>query len=107
MLRFVEVRRAMPEILASQRKMLVNRGEDPNKIDDGEMTRVFESHLAKVTSWLETHSNFKVLYVSYNDLVTNAGDDIVRIDTFLGNRLDRAAMAAVVDPDLYRQRKPD
>lgn len=28
------MRRDMSEILASQTKMLVNRGEDPNKIDD-------------------------------------------------------------------------
>lgn len=105
--RVIFMRRAMPEILASQRQMLVNRGEDPDKVDDGEMTRVFEAHLSKVTRWLETNPDFRVLYVSYNDLVTDPAADIGRIDAFLDNRLDRAAMAAVVDPDLYRQRKPD
>jgi hypothetical protein len=101
------MRRAMPEILASQRQMLVNRGEDPNKVDDAEMTRLFNAHLAKVTGWLETRKNFKVLYVSYNDLVSNPTADIDRIDAFLDGRLDRAAMAAVVDPVLYRQRRTD
>jgi hypothetical protein len=101
------MRRAMPEILASQRKMLVNRGENPDKVDEGEMARIFEAHLAKVTGWLETRRNFRVLYVSYNDLVADPAGDIDRIDAFLDGRLDRAAMATVVDPELYRQRKPD
>ncbi len=105
--RVIFMRRAMPEILASQRKMLVNRGENPDKVDDAEMTRIFDAHLAKVTGWLETRRNFKVLYVSYNDLVADPTGDIDRIDTFLDGRLDRAAMAAVVDPELYRQRKAD
>ena len=105
--RVIFMRRSMPEILASQRQMLVNRGEDPNKVDDAEMTRLFNAHLAKVTGWMETRRNFKVLYVSYNDLVSHPAGDIDRIDAFLDGRLDRGAMAEVVDPVLYRQRRTD
>ncbi len=37
----VFVRRHMSEILASQRKMLVHRGEDPNNMNDDQMAAVF------------------------------------------------------------------
>lgn len=99
------MRRAMPEILASQRKMLINRGEDPNKVDEAEMARLFEAHLHKVIGWLAEQPNFEVLYVNYNDMVSNPKELIPQINRFLGGRLNVAAMQAVVDPELYRQRK--
>jgi hypothetical protein len=101
----VFMRRAMPEIIASQRRMLVNRGEDPNKVDDEEMARIFEAHLSKVTGWLERQTHFSVLYINYNDLVADPQDHIDRLDAFFDGRLDRGAMAAVIDPNLYRQRQ--
>ena len=99
------MRRAMPEILASQKKMLTNRGEDPNKVDDAEMARVFENHLEKVARWLAAQPNFEVLYVQYNDLLADPETQIGRIVSFLGNGLDTWKMAEVIDPQLYRHRK--
>ncbi len=99
------MRRAMPEILASQRKMLVNRGEDPEKVNDAEMAALFEKHLAKVTRWMAEHTNFDVLYVNYNDMVENPAPMIPLVNDFLGGKLNTAGMSAVVDPKLYRQRE--
>jgi hypothetical protein len=102
--RVVFMRRSMDEILASQKQMLVNRGEDPEKVDDSEMARIFEGHLAKVTSWLESQPHFSVLYINYNDLIASPSRQIDRVASFFNDRLDREAMTAVIDPDLYRQR---
>jgi hypothetical protein len=99
------MRRAMPEILASQKKMLVNRGEDPNKVDDAEMAALFEKHLAKITAMLNTSKNFEVLYVDYNEMLTNPAPIIPAVNHFLNNELDEARMLTVIDPRLYRQRK--
>ena len=41
------MRRLMPEILASQRQMLVRRGEAPNKFKDEDMARIIEKHVDK------------------------------------------------------------
>ena len=101
----VFMRRLMQEILASQKQMLVNRGEDPEKVDDEEMARIFTAHLDRVTVWLASQPRFSVLYVNYNDLVTTPLENIDRIDAFFDGRLDRSAMAAVIDPELYRQRQ--
>ncbi len=103
--RVVFVRRNMPEILASQRKMLIRRGEDPDKMDDAQMAMLFEKHLKQVDEWLKAQPNFRVLYVHYTDVLTDPRPHIAKINEFLGNNLNTAAMAETVDPQLYRNRQ--
>jgi len=103
--RVVFVRRNMSEILASQRKMLIRRGEDPDKMDDEQMAVLFEKHLKQVDEWLMAQPNFRVLYVRYSDILAEPQPHINELNRFLGGNLDTAAMAAAVDPGLYRNRK--
>jgi hypothetical protein len=102
--RVVFVRRNMPEILASQRKMLIRRGEDPDKMDDEQMTMLFEKHLRQVEEWLSAQPNFRVLYAHYTEVLTDPMPQIAKINEFLGGRLDAQSMATVVDRSLYRNR---
>jgi hypothetical protein len=102
--RVVFVRRNMPEILASQRKMLIRRGEDPDKMDDKQMAMLFEKHLKQVEEWMAARPNFQVLYVHYTDVLTDPMPQIAKINEFLGGALDTQAMATVVDRNLYRNR---
>ena len=46
--RVIFIRRNIDEILASQRKMLIHRGEDPDKQDDATMKVLFEKHVRGV-----------------------------------------------------------
>lgn len=101
----VYIRRNMPEILASQRKMLVRRGEDPDKIDDAQMTALFEKHVKQVESWLSEQPNMQVLYVHYSDILADPENEAKRLNDFLGGDLQVERMAEVVDPDLYRNRQ--
>lgn len=101
------MRRAMPEILASQRKMLVRRGEDPDKISDEELTRLFEKHLQQVNTWIQNQPSIKRIDIDYNQLVDNPRPPAERVHQFLGLPLDVEKMVQVVDPNLYRQRKQD
>ncbi|RIK16066.1 MAG: sulfotransferase family protein [Anaerolineae bacterium] len=103
--RIVFVRRNMPEILASQRKMLIRRGEDPDKMDDAQMAMLFEKHLKQVDEWLKAQPNFRVLYVHYSDILADPRPQIARINDFLGGNMDEEAMAAAIDPNLYRNRQ--
>lgn len=95
----------MPEILASQRKMLVHRGEAADKMDDERMAELFGKHVTKVKSWLEQQPNFDALYVHYSDVLAKPEAASLRVRAFLGNGLNHEAMAEVVDPDLYRNRR--
>ena len=105
--RVIFVRRHMPEILASQRKMLINRGEDPDKMDDAQMTMLFENHVRQVENWLAQQPNIEVLYVHYSDVMADPLTAINSMGRFLGRDLDVRAMAEVVDPDLYRNRQTE
>jgi hypothetical protein len=57
-----------------------------------------------VHSWLAARPNFRVLAVRHADFMRNAAAQASAIDAFLGGGLDVAAMAAAVDPSLYRNK---
>ena len=59
--RVIFVRRNLNEVLASQRKMLINRDEDKNTVDDEEMERLFTMHLEQVSTWLEAHDQAGII----------------------------------------------
>jgi len=98
------MRRDMSEILASQKKMLVNRGEDPNKIDDAAMAQLFEKHLFQVIGWIDQQPNMRKIEVNYNLLFNDPKPQLEQINQFLGNALDIEKMLEIINPGLYRQR---
>ena len=98
-------RRHMDEILASQRKMLVNRGEDSDKMDDAKMAELFEKHIQQTEKWLAEQPNIETLYLHYSDIVADPEANAIKLNAFLGGELDVEGMATAVDPDLYRNRQ--
>ena len=102
--RVIFMQRAMPEVLASQRQMLIRRGEDPNKIPDEVMAKLFEKHLRQVDDWMKQQANVARLDVNYNEMLKSPQPFVVQINAFLDHQLDEAKMATVVDPALHRQR---
>ncbi len=101
----IVMRREMDEILASQKKMLERRGEDPDKVSDAEMADLFNKHFEKVIAWVKKQKHLRYIEVSYNDLLEDPEQEIEKVNQFLGGHLDTAAMLAMIDPKLYRQRK--
>ncbi len=97
--------RNIQEILASQKQMLVRRGEPTDKVSDEEMTGIYEKHLHQVKKWLSNRSGFDVLYINYNDIISSPQRYCEEIAGFIDGRLDLEKMVAVVDNSLYRQRK--
>ena len=102
--RVLFMRREMDEILASQAKMLENRGEE-NQVDNETMAVLFEKHLKQIEDWMNSQSNLKYIDVDYNSMLVNPTPQIRKINQFLGGGLDEGAMLEVIDPQLYRQRK--
>lgn len=96
--------RDMKEILASQRQMLIRRGEPTDAISDEKMADGFRKHLYKIKSWLDQQANMEVLDVNYNEVLKNPQEYIPQINSFLNNQLDEQKMGTVVDRSLYRQR---
>lgn len=100
----VFMRRNLHEVLASQAKMLVRRGEESHT-DDNELLAMYESHLEKVEFQLRFRPNFDALYLDYSDVVADPANEAARIASFVGGGLDARLMAGAVDGSLYRNRR--
>ena len=102
--RVIFMHRDLREVLASQNKMLVRRGEPGDGADDEKMTRLYTGHLVKIESMLAARDDVEVLEVVYKNVVRDPQREARRVARFVG-RADRAeAMAAAVDRSLYRNR---
>ncbi len=98
------MRRKMEEILASQKKMLIRRGESTDKVPDEVMAKEFEKHLQKIEAWLENQPNMDVLYVTYHEIIANPTENLRKVNEFLGNILDETKMINAIDRNLYRNK---
>ncbi|MBM3280009.1 MAG: sulfotransferase domain-containing protein [Candidatus Handelsmanbacteria bacterium] len=103
--RVVFMLRDLGEVLASQERMLQRRGRAEGGVADADLKRIFQRHLDEVAQWLKGRPNFSVLYLNYEEILAGPRPQAARVVQFLGNNLDTARMAAVVDQRLYRQRR--
>src|SRR5262245_30509080 len=86
--RVIFMNRDVDEVLASQNKMLVARGETGGSTDDAQMREVYGKHLEKVSRFLRNRTCFETLHVGYRDVIDNPAAQARRINEFLGGRLD-------------------
>jgi hypothetical protein len=95
--------RELKEILASQKKMLLNRNES-SKLEDAEMEMQFRNHLVAMKAWLVRQANIEVLYVNFNSLISEPKPWCDRISEFVGVPVDINRMLSVPSEKLYRNR---
>ena len=95
--------RKLDEVLASQTKMLTSLGE-MTETEDPRMRKLFADSLARTKSMLAFRPCFEVLHVKYPSVIEDGRKHADELNRFLGGRLDTEAMAAVVNPELYRNR---
>lgn len=103
--RVIFMQRDLDEVLASQKRMLDRDGKPEGSANDEQMAELYEKHLTQVKAWMARQANVQVLFVNYNGVMQSGAEAAERVTRFLGGGLDTAAMAAVVDQALYRERK--
>jgi hypothetical protein len=103
--KIIFMRRDLNEILSSQKKMLGRLGKEDDNIPDDKMAKVYEEHLKEVRGWLIRQPNIETLYVNYNSMVKDPTEALNKVNDFLGGGMDVSVMSAVVDKELYRERK--
>ena len=103
--KIIFMRRDLNEVLSSQKKMLGRLGKEDDNIPDDKMAKVYEEHLKQVKGWLIKQPNIEVLYVNYNSMLGDATESLNKVNAFLGGSMDVSVMSAVVDKELYRERK--
>lgn len=99
----VFMRRHLDEVLKSQGKMLDRRGED-SATEDQRMKDLFKSDLWKANYFLKRAPHMEHIELIYSEVLQDPGAAATKINKFLNGSLDAAAMTAVVDPSLYRNR---
>ena len=102
--RVILMRRDVSEILASQNKMLDRRGEE-NPIEDEKAKEQYLRHLVDVQYLARKRPNFEMIEVNYREALDDPLPFATAVNEFLGGRFDVEAMASVVDPELYRNRR--
>ena len=101
--KIIFLERDVHEILASQRKMLMNRNEKEMG-NEAEIEAQIQKHLSAMKPWLVRQPNIEVLYVNYNTLMTEPEPVCEQITDFLDLPLNQTRMLAVPDKQLYRNR---
>jgi hypothetical protein len=97
------MRRDLDEVVASQNKMLERRGED-NPLDDKATKDYYLRHLVQVRFLVRNRPYIDLIEVNYGEALAEPKAFVSRVDAFLDHELDTAAMSAVVDKQLYRNR---
>ena len=100
--------RNLHEVMASQSKMLEKRGESQGAdvdADDNALLTSYQKDVEKTKRLLARRSCFDVLDVDYKHVLDDAAGAAARIGAFVGGGQDVSAMAAVVDQELYRNRR--
>jgi tetratricopeptide (TPR) repeat protein len=95
--------RPIEEVVASQRKMVKNRGNE-SVADAEKLTRMLGEHRAEVLRGLSSAAAFELLVVDYPDLIRHPEKWVPRIVDFLGGVPDAAAMYGAIRPNLHRNR---
>jgi hypothetical protein len=98
------MRRKIEEVLASQKRMLIRRGEQAGGVSDEKLAEIFQRHSKDIESWLAVQPNIKTLYFNYNEAIDHPSRSIQMVNDFLRVELDVEAMVSVINRALYRQR---
>ena len=98
----VFMHRNLREIVASQNKMLVRRGER-NETPDERAVQLLDEQVRDARFFLR-RPQFEVLELNYGEMLQGARPQAQRMAAFLGQSLDVERMAQVVDVQLYRNR---
>ncbi len=94
--------RHLREIVASQNKMLVRRGEKSDTPDE-RAAQLLEEQVRDARFFLR-RPQFEVLELNYGEMLQDARPAALRMAQFVGEGLDVDKMVEVVDVQLYRNR---
>jgi predicted AlkP superfamily phosphohydrolase/phosphomutase/tetratricopeptide (TPR) repeat protein len=104
--RVIFMRRDLDEILTSQDAMLARQGREGANLPPEKLRAVFAGQVEEIEHGLASRPDVETLFVEYRGAIEDPARIAACVNAFLGGALDEAAMAAAVDPRLWRRRKP-
>jgi hypothetical protein len=104
--RVVFMRRRAAEVLASSGEFKLLREDSP--LTERDKIMAYKTEYAVYEAWLLRQAHLQAVFISYNDVVDDPAGPVADVCRFLhappAPPLSAEAMAAAVDPSLYRQR---
>lgn len=105
--RIIFMDRPIAEVVASQRKMLLHRGESTAQADPERVTQALTRHREWILEALKRSAGFELLVVDYPGLIREPEQWVPRIADFLGGVPEPSRMYGVIRPELYRNRNDE
>jgi hypothetical protein len=105
--RLIYMHRPIPEIVASQAKMLTHRNKTGAEGDTKQIATALQSHAEATLKFVRSQSStFQLLEVDYPSFVANPEENVQRIAEFLGPDLlpHPERLAGAVRKDLHRNK---
>lgn len=101
--RLIFMERPLPEVIASQNKMLARR-DAGELLPEEQVARALRDHLRELREWLEQKEEIRICRIGYRKLLQDPAGSAKAVRDFLEINLDLDAMVRQVDPELYRNR---
>ncbi len=101
-LKIIFMERDASEVIASQRKMLERDHKAGARTDDATLARTFAAQLGSAEVYCQERKNIELLPINYASSLADPAATANAVADFLGGDLNQEAMAAAVDPKLYR-----
>ena len=100
----VFMRRDLDEVLASQAAMLKRLGRPTAPLPPAQLKSIYLKQIEQVHAHIASRSDMRMIEVQYRDVVREPEKLAAVLDAFLGGSMNTPAMAAAVDPTLYRNK---
>jgi len=101
------MQRQIDEVVDSQQAMLARTGRRGAALSRERLAGALERQSDQALAYLRSHDCFAVLPAHYEQVIADPLGQAQSVCQFLGRPLDVPAMAAAVDPALYRQQQRD
>ncbi len=97
------VKRPLNEVILSQRKVAMDRG-NTLAIDDNQLITIFNKHINYLLNILEQNIYTYVLEIEFPEIFSDIDYVIQSLNKFLDGNLDVRKMRNVIHPELYRNK---
>jgi hypothetical protein len=105
--RVIFMRRDLDEVLASQEKMIARLDQGDTAADAEAMKEAYRNDIVRTRLLCRNRPNFELIEIHYKAAIEDPATVSRAVNEFLGGGLDEAAMRAVIDASLYRNRSGD
>jgi len=97
------LRRSLNDVVASQ-KVMLDRRRQAGTLTDEQLMESYNQQLQRLYSWVKRQSNIEILYLDYEEILSEPETAVFDITNFLGVPLNAQAMMQTIEPSLHRNR---